>query len=111
MRAHLAKLVAISILAAAIACAVHQLPVATPADAVRGSERYPGLTESELQDGRALFSHHCGSCHQTPSPTSLPPDTWPANVHQMKQRAHLDDQQADLVERYLVTMSMTTHHG
>jgi hypothetical protein len=98
-------------LTAGIACAMHQLPVATPADAARGSERYPGLTESELQNGRVLLSHHCGSCHQTPSPMSRPSDTWPANVHEMKQRAHLDDEQASLIERYLVTMSMAAPHG
>jgi hypothetical protein len=82
-----------------------RLPTVTPADVVRGSEQYPDLTADELAQGRTLVARKCGACHLPPRPTSHPALEWPAEVRHMKQRAHLDDRQAQLIERYLVTMA------
>ena len=87
------------------ACAGRAIPVAGPADVARAAERYPGVTEADLASGRTLFASHCGACHAPPAPTSKAADVWPGEIHEMKERARLDDAQARLVERYLVTMA------
>jgi hypothetical protein len=96
-------------LAVAAACAAAGgLPVAGPQDVARSVERYPDVTLGELTSGRTLFASHCGACHAPPAPTSKAADAWPAEIHEMRLRAKLDDNQARLVERYLVTMARPT---
>lgn len=82
------------------------IPVAGPDDLARGATRFPDLTGAELADGRAIFLNRCARCHIPPDPTSRTPESWPEAVHEMKVRARLDGNQARLVERYLVTMSL-----
>jgi cytochrome c5 len=96
------------IFAAAFAACVsaRALPVAGPADVKVGASRFPDITPAELADGRRLFANRCGSCHRPPAPESQTPDDWPGHIHEMKQRAHLDDAEARLVERYVVTMAL-----
>jgi mono/diheme cytochrome c family protein len=99
------------LLAAAAACAVGGvLPVAGPGDVQRGVERYPDVTLGELASGREIFASHCGACHAPPAPGSKPADAWPAEIHEMRVRAKLDDGQARLVERYLVTMAQSARN-
>ena len=92
--------------AGCLSAGVHVIPVAGPPDLARGAERYPDLTADELAAGRTILVGRCSTCHQTPSPSLLSPEAWPAQVAQMKGRAHLDEHQHRLVERYLVTMSL-----
>ncbi len=99
------KYVGALLLAVACGCAGHGLPVAGPADVARGARHYPDLTADELTSGRQIFASHCGACHAPPAPTSRRPEVWPGEIHVMKTRAKLDDTQARLVERYLVTMA------
>lgn len=82
------------------------IPVAGPDDLARGTARFPDLTGAELADGRAIFLNRCGRCHVPPDPMSRTPESWPEAVHDMKVRARLDGNQARLVERYVVTMSL-----
>jgi cytochrome c5 len=100
-----ALLIALSIGSLAVACARVQMPHATPADAARGGARFPGVTVSELEQGRSLYVSKCSACHQPVEPTRLRPEEWPGHVEEMRGRAHLDAEQARLVEQYLVTMS------
>ncbi len=89
------------------ACATGRMaPVASPADLARGASQYHDLTAADLDQGRSLFTNRCGSCHRLPSPASQTAADWPRHIDEMRARAHLDDQQTRLVERYLVTMSL-----
>jgi hypothetical protein len=90
-----------------VACAggSARLPVAGETDLARGAMHYPDLTSAELTEGRTLFAGHCGACHLPPTPASLHASDWPGHITEMKLRARLDDRQARLVERYLVTMA------
>jgi mono/diheme cytochrome c family protein len=99
------KMLGAMVLAIACGCAGRVLPVAGPADVARGAHRYPDITAGELASGRQLFASHCGACHAPPSPASKAPEVWPGEIHEMKERAKLDDAQVRLVERYLVTMA------
>jgi len=85
----------------------HTVPVAGPDDLARGTTRFPDLTDAELADGRAIFLSRCGNCHVPPDPKSRSPESWPEAVHEMKVRARLDASQARLVERFVVTMSLS----
>jgi len=93
---------------AATACAgmSRTIPVAGPDDLARGTARFPDLTDAQLAEGRAIFLNRCSRCHVPPDPESRSPESWPEAVHEMKVRARLDGDQARLVERYLVTMSI-----
>jgi len=99
-------MLAAALAAAACAGMSHPIPVAGPDDLARGTTRFPDLTGAQLADGRAIFVNRCGRCHLPPDPASRTPGSWPEAVHEMKVRARLDGDQARLVERYLVTMSI-----
>jgi mono/diheme cytochrome c family protein len=87
------------------ACAGVKLPVATERDATRARDRYPGVTAMELAHGRQLYQGRCGSCHRPLEPTAVPTARWPEHVRKMTPRARLSDDEAALVEKYVVTMS------
>jgi mono/diheme cytochrome c family protein len=89
----------------AAACARTVMPSATPADADAASRRWPGTTVADLAAGRELYIARCSGCHQPVPPDHVAPAAWPAHVAEMKERSHLDERQASLVVRYLVTMS------
>ena len=89
----------------AAACARTVMPSATPADADAASRRWPGTTVADLAAGRDLYIARCTGCHQPVPPDQVAPADWPAHIAEMKQRSHLDESQASLVERYLVTMA------
>jgi mono/diheme cytochrome c family protein len=90
---------------AVLACARVQLPVAGPRDVSRASVRWPGTSEGDLARGRSLYQGRCTSCHQPFLPGAVPAAEWPGHVHEMRERAHLSPEEADLVVRYLVTMA------
>jgi hypothetical protein len=87
------------------ACSAPAVPAVSPADAKRADAQWPGTTVAQLETGRSLYLERCSSCHLPPSPSSLPPEHWPAQVEEMQERAGLDKDQAILVERYLITMA------
>jgi cytochrome c5 len=89
----------------AVACARVQMPRPSDADAARAGQRWPGTTVAELERGRSLYVARCAGCHQPVAPERIPADEWPEHVREMKERAHLSDEEMRLVERYLVTMA------
>jgi cytochrome c5 len=82
------------------ACARRSPPLATVADARRGS-----VELAELQQGRDLLLRKCAGCHQTPMPDDHGAAEWPTMLTEMAERAKLDVRQRGLIETYLVTMS------
>lgn len=94
-----------------IACARPNLPHATTADALRASSTWPGTTTAQLDHGRSLYLSRCTSCHLPVEPSRIAAAEWPEHVNEMKERAHLDEEEASLVIRYLVTMADEQHAG
>ena len=87
------------------ACGGASLPVASEGDAARVRARWPGVTAGALNEGRALYVGHCGSCHLPVAPTELSAEAWPAQLDEMRERAGLTRAESDVVERYLITMA------
>jgi cytochrome c5 len=88
-----------------VACAARSLPAVTPADADRAQQRWPEMTAAQLDRGRTLYAARCSNCHQPVQPSDVPAPEWPGHVDEMRERAHLDDGEATLVKRYLITMA------
>jgi cytochrome c5 len=88
-----------------IACGGAPLPTATAADAKRAEKRWPGTTTEDLQRGRSLYRSRCANCHQPVAPRSIASAKWPGHVAKMRSRAGLRESEAELVLRYLITMS------
>ena len=40
-------------------------------------------------------------------PAAVPAVEWPVHVREMKSRAHLSNDEAGLIEKYLITMSLS----
>jgi cytochrome c5 len=87
------------------ACARSTLPVASPAQARWAAARWPGHSAEDLERGRKLYRGRCAGCHLPVDPTSVPAGEWPMHVREMKKRSGMNDREAVLVERYLVTMA------
>jgi mono/diheme cytochrome c family protein len=94
-------LLASALLAALAGCA-GQLPVLGQADAMRASQRWPGITVAELAHGRELYVNHCASCHKLYRPGEQPADKWRALVGEMTERAKLPPADAETIVRYLI---------
>jgi mono/diheme cytochrome c family protein len=64
-----------ALLAAALlgACGASPYPEPVAADAARAAPHFPGVTLSELQQGRSLYMSRCGGCHALKRPVELPP--------------------------------------
>jgi hypothetical protein len=85
-------------------CAVHLMePV--DADAVRGGEKFPGITLDELQHGKFLYERHCEQCHRLKKPASRNEDGWNKIMPKMALKAKIDVPTKDLILKYLITMS------
>jgi hypothetical protein len=78
-------------------------PHATAIDAERAQ-----VDLAELHEGRSLLISKCGgSCHRVPLPSQHSATAWPAKLDEMSARAGLDGRQRGLIEKYLVTMSIS----
>ena len=98
------RLIPLAVLLSVGACRP-TLPAATSADAERASHTWPGTTVAELEHGRRIYRERCSGCHQPVRPAKVTPAEWPGHIAVMKIRAHLSEEQAQLIERYVVTMS------
>ena len=99
------KLFIISLVFIAAACAKKAVPVLSESDVSRGEKIFPGLTINELNEGKRLNDENCGKCHKLHQPKDESETEWRKIVPPMAKKAKLDDQQAELVLKYLVTMS------
>ncbi len=92
--------------AGAYGCAA-ALAQPTERDAAYAAKHWPGATLADLEQGRTLFVRTCAGCHSLKDPTSRSPAEWKTEVTQMrgKKGVSLDDRQAELIIRYLSTMS------
>jgi mono/diheme cytochrome c family protein len=93
------------------ACSVKLIPPAQ-SDVDRVSNQYPGYTLADLNQGKALFETTCNRCHGLKNPTSRGEDKWKEIVPEMVRKLNkkkgtvvVDEQQQELIVRYLVTMS------
>ena len=100
------RLLSLPLILGIVACARIQLPVASAADVARAQSRWPDITAAELEQGRALYRARCSGCHLPQPPQSQPAEAWPSVIAEMGERANVRGEDAQLIERYLVTMSV-----
>ena len=84
-------------------------PLPGPGDVARAQSRWPDASPDQLTAGRDLYIARCAGCHTLHAPSAFPPVAWPRLVLAMAPRAALAADGADLVRRYLVTMSELAH--
>ena len=91
------------LLVALSACGSSAVPEPTAADASRSSAHFPGITLSELEQGRHLYMSRCGSCHALKRPSELQPEQWQAEVGEMREKngVKLSETEAQAIVRYL----------
>lgn len=96
---------AVALLALVAACGRPRMPPVTAADATRASSTWPEITLAELDRGRDLYIARCSTCHLPVEPTKIAPAAWPGHIAEMKDRAHLTGDEAQRIERYVVTIA------
>ena len=98
------KILAVLMMLVFAGCTVHLLePV--DADAVRGGEKYPGITLDELQHGKFLYERYCEKCHRLKKPESRKEEGWIKIMPKMALKSKIDAPTKDLILHYLITMS------
>jgi hypothetical protein len=95
MRPSLVRVLASGILFALAGCAA-SLYIPTAEDAV------PGTAREELLQGRELYVQKCGSCHGLRLPESYTGPEWQNHLRVMAPRAHLSDQDENLIWKFLL---------
>jgi cytochrome c5 len=91
-------------------CTSSRLLTPTEADVARVSDRYPGYTLARLNEGKTLYTNHCGSCHPLWKPASQTEAQWKAIMPDMvakvnkKKSGALTADDSETILRYLFTM-------
>ena len=81
-------------------------PVAPPPDAAmaaRAASRWPDSDTASLAHGRNLYVARCAGCHVLYRPDGYDDDAWRKWVRKMQVKAKLDEGQAELVLRYVLS--------
>ncbi len=93
-----------------VACSV-KLVKPTQTDVDRVSGKFPGVTLSDLNQGRTLYEQQCGNCHSFYKPEDKTEEQWEQIVPNMVKEANkkagkivLGSKEQDLIYRYLVAM-------
>lgn len=81
------------------------------ADADRGKIKFPAVTLTSLNEGKAHYEQYCGTCHALKKPTSEPESEWRKVVPVMAQKTNkkagsevVDAKKQELILQYVVTM-------
>ncbi len=78
------------------------IPPVTP-DLVRTAQgRWPEITDHQLEQGRALYTTRCNTCHHLHDPRDEGEAEWPKYVAEMGDKAKLSQGEKDLILRYLL---------
>ncbi len=77
------------------------VPHGTPEVLAAGSAHFPGLTEIEVEEDRALFLEHCTGCHLLPTGKKLPTEEWPEALDEMNLELEIAEHQMTHILRYL----------
>lgn len=101
----------ISIVALFTGCASAKLLTPSQSDVDRVQSKFSNYTLAELNQGKALFEQHCGSCHGLKNPSSRTEERWRKIVPKMSEKVNkkehnvLDANAQDKLLKYLITMS------
>ncbi len=84
----------------------------TESDLSRGKAKYPDLSLTELNEGRALYVENCNMCHGYYAPTDEPTEEWYGIVPEMVGKVNkktgtekIDAAEQEKILKFVVTMS------
>lgn len=77
----------------------------TAADLESVKTVYPDVTIDQLKKGIVLYSNKCGGCHQIFVPNKLSTKIWDVMLPKMKVSARLDEDEYDLIVKYIKSKS------
>lgn len=95
MRPRHVRVLAFGILLGLAGCTA-SLYIPTDEDALMSTAR------EELLKGRELYVQKCGSCHALRLPESHTVSEWQQKLQEMAPRAHLSDQEQDLIWKFIL---------
>lgn len=102
------KILIPALLVLAVACSKKLSP---EAGVQKMTEKYPGYTLAQFQEGKSLYEGNCGRCHDLKKPSSLDEAGWskvvPPMVSKVNKKAGstvIDEGKQELILHYLVTM-------
>jgi len=95
-----------------IACSTVKTIEMDQANIDRVKSIYPSLTLEELNKGKKLYETKCSLCHGLDKPSARTADKWKHIVPEMVEMANkksevIASNEADLILKYLVSMSKT----
>ncbi|MDZ4821827.1 MAG: hypothetical protein SH856_00020 [Flavobacteriales bacterium] len=102
------KTIVILFMLALIMSCSPKLLVPTQVDADRGQKTFPGLTLSEVNEGKMLYETHCDKCHPLKKPESRTEMEWHTIVPEMAGRAKIDEVTESKILKYVLTMREAT---
>lgn len=99
-------LISLLALAGGLGCAAG-LPEPTAAQVAAAASRGQTVSLEELRRGRSLYAERCSGCHALKHPTEHPPDVWPREVEEMreKQGVRLSAAEIGFIVSYLSSAS------
>ena len=80
------------------------LPRVSPTQVQWAAQRWPGITEQELNDYRELYIGRCSSCHNLVPPSEHTLEEWKVLLDKMAARAKITYGQKDDIWTFLVVM-------
>lgn len=87
-----------------MACAAYKPIAPSQADAERATQKFPGTTLAELNEGKAIFEGNCNKCHSLKKPFKKTEEEVKNVLPKMAKKAKIDTKQEELVLKYLLTM-------
>jgi len=88
------------------ACGTYKSISPTQNDVDRGATKFPGLTLSQLNEGKATFESNCGKCHGLGRPFNVSVNALEKIMPEMAAKAGIDNEKSDRVLKYLITMKI-----
>jgi len=86
------------------ACAVKNI-VPSESDVQRVSNKFPGISLSDLQKGKVLFEQNCGNCHGLSKSYHESESEIRKIMPEMAEKSKIDANSQDLILKYLITMN------
>jgi cytochrome c5 len=88
-----------------VACAAYKPLAPSQTDAERATQKFPGTTLADLNQGKTIFEESCKKCHSLKKPFTKSEEEIRNVLPKMAKKAKIDSQQEDLVLKYLLTMN------
>jgi uncharacterized membrane protein len=97
--------IATGIISSIILSCATTIPQPTEIDAQRATKQWHDVHIQDLENGRMLYINHCSGCHSLHSPKYYTEQQWKKIFPGMAMRAHLAENDSELIFRYLLTFA------